>query len=96
MGAAAPEQWNKDSIKLSAQASLRQRGVFEETEKEKQDRMAVGGLRNPRFSIKKLRGHLVTGKDIAEILDIPEGTVMSRLYYARRKLQTLLADHRPN
>ena len=35
-------------------------------------------------------------KEISEILDIPEGTVMSRLYYARRKLQTLLADHRPN
>ena len=34
--------------------------------------------------------------EIAEILDIPEGTVMSRLYYARRKLQTLLADHRPS
>ncbi len=34
-------------------------------------------------------------KEIAEILDIPEGTVMSRLYYARRRLQELLADHRP-
>jgi len=35
-------------------------------------------------------------KEIAEILDIPEGTVMSRLYYARRRLQQLLAEHRPN
>jgi RNA polymerase sigma-70 factor, ECF subfamily len=31
-------------------------------------------------------------KDISEILDIPEGTVMSRLYHARKKLQVLLAD----
>jgi RNA polymerase sigma-70 factor (ECF subfamily) len=35
-------------------------------------------------------------KEISEILDIPEGTVMSRLYYARRRLQELLADHRPS
>ena len=35
-------------------------------------------------------------KEIAEILGIPEGTVMSRLYYARRRLQELLADHRPS
>jgi len=34
-------------------------------------------------------------REIAEILDIPEGTVMSRLYYARRRLQEILAEHRP-
>jgi RNA polymerase sigma-70 factor (ECF subfamily) len=34
-------------------------------------------------------------KEIAAILDIAEGTVMSRLFYARKKLQTLLADHQP-
>jgi len=33
-------------------------------------------------------------KEIAEIMGIPEGTVMSRLYYARKKLQALLADER--
>lgn len=29
-------------------------------------------------------------KEIAEVMGIPEGTVMSRLYYARRKLQATL------
>ncbi len=33
-------------------------------------------------------------KEIAEVMEIPEGTVMSRLYYARKKLQKLLADQR--
>jgi RNA polymerase sigma-70 factor (ECF subfamily) len=34
-------------------------------------------------------------KEIAEIVGVPEGTVMSRLYYARRRLQELLSAHRP-
>lgn len=34
-------------------------------------------------------------KEIAEVMEIPEGTVMSRLYYARKKLQKLLAEERP-
>ena len=33
-------------------------------------------------------------RDIAEIMEIPEGTVMSRLYYARKKLQQALEDER--
>jgi len=33
-------------------------------------------------------------KEIAEVLEIPEGTVMSRLFYARRKLQAALAGER--
>ena len=34
-------------------------------------------------------------KEIAEVMEIPEGTVMSRLFYARRKLQQLLAGDKP-
>jgi len=33
-------------------------------------------------------------REIAEILDVPEGTVMSRLFYARKKLQQVLGDVR--
>lgn len=31
-------------------------------------------------------------KEIAETLELAEGTVMSRLFYARRKLQDLLKE----
>ena len=31
-------------------------------------------------------------KEISEVMEIPEGTVMSRLFYARKKLQKLLSD----
>ncbi|MBX2797428.1 MAG: sigma-70 family RNA polymerase sigma factor [Myxococcales bacterium] len=34
-------------------------------------------------------------KEIAEVMEIPEGTVMSRLFYARKKLQKLLSDDGP-
>jgi RNA polymerase sigma-70 factor (ECF subfamily) len=34
-----------------------------------------------------------TYKEIAEIMDCPVGTVMSRLFRARRQLQRLLLDH---
>lgn len=34
--------------------------------------------------------------EIAEILNCSIGTVMSRLYYARRRLQTLLRDVHEN
>ena len=33
-------------------------------------------------------------REISEVLKIPQGTVMSRLFYARKKLQKLLADER--
>ena len=33
-------------------------------------------------------------KEIAKVMDCSLGTVMSRLYYARKKLQTLLSDEK--
>jgi len=33
-------------------------------------------------------------KEISDVMEIPEGTVMSRLFYARKKLQKLLASER--
>lgn len=34
-------------------------------------------------------------REISEVMDIPEGTVMSRLFYARKKLQKILAEDAP-
>ena len=34
----------------------------------------------------------LSNREIAEALDIPQGTVMSRLFHARRKLRELLGD----
>jgi RNA polymerase sigma-70 factor (ECF subfamily) len=34
-------------------------------------------------------------EEIAELLDIPKGTVMSRLYYARKRLAKLMNEVRP-
>lgn len=34
-------------------------------------------------------------REIAEVMDVAEGTIMSRLYYARKKLQQLLSEVRP-
>ncbi|MEY3015048.1 MAG: hypothetical protein RIT45_3783 [Pseudomonadota bacterium] len=38
--------------------------------------------------------HGYSYQEIAEELQIPKGTVMSRLFYARKKLQVLLEDYR--
>lgn len=34
-------------------------------------------------------------REISEVMDIPEGTVMSRLFYARKKLQAILSEDAP-
>ena len=34
-------------------------------------------------------------KEISDVMEIPEGTVMSRLFYARKKLQKMLAEDGP-
>ena len=54
-------------------------------------RAAVGLLSGDHREIivlKNFKGH--SYNDIAEILDIPMGTVMSRLYYARKALKELI------
>ena len=32
-------------------------------------------------------------KEIADVMEVPEGTIMSRLFYARKKMQKLLSGH---
>lgn len=44
------------------------------------------------FTLREYEG--LSYRDIAELVDIPKGTVMSRLYNARRRLATMLEDPR--
>ncbi|MDF1665678.1 MAG: RNA polymerase sigma factor [Planctomycetota bacterium] len=50
----------------------------------------VGEKHRDVFFLYSLKG--MSYKEISDQLDISIGTVMSRLFYARKKLQTLLAD----
>lgn len=43
------------------------------------------------INLQHFRG--MTYDEIASLLDLPRGTVMSRLYYARKKLAGLLSEH---
>ena len=63
---------------------MRQR-ILEEIEKLPDDQRQVLVLR-------EIDG--LSYKEISSIMDIPEGTVMSRLYYARKKLQSALKEQR--
>ncbi len=61
--------------------------ILEEIEKLPEDQRQVLVLR-------EVEG--LSYKEISTVMDIPEGTVMSRLYYARKKLQGALKEQRDN
>lgn len=55
---------------------------------------ALEGLQDDHREIIILRHiHGLSYAEIADCLDVPKGTVMSRLHAARRKMRDLLADH---
>ncbi len=57
---------------------------------------AVSELSDDHREIFVLRDHHgLSYREIAEVLSIPEGTVMSRLHAARMKLRGMLGDERP-
>jgi len=67
-----------------ARKELRER-IIEEVDKLPEDQKQV-------LVLKEVDG--LSYKEIAEIVGIPQGTVMSRLYYARKRLQETLKDQR--
>lgn len=55
---------------------------------------AVDGLSEKlRLPILLHYGHGLSVAEIAEIIDVPQGTVLSRLYNARERLRVALQDH---
>ena len=65
--------------------------ALEDKERRRLVRLAVDALSDDHREIivlKSFKGH--SYKEIAEILDIPLGTVMSRLYYARHSLREII------
>jgi len=67
--------------------------ALESDERRRIVRVAVARLSDDHREIimlKNFKGH--SYKEIADILDIPMGTVMSRLYYARQALRDLIEE----
>ena len=91
------EIFNRDSIDLSAKAvpSFVESpdDALSNTELREKIEEALGKLsaeHREAVVLKDVQG--LSYKEIAEVMDCTLGTVMSRLYYARQKLQALLKD----
>ncbi len=77
-------------------APLRVEGTVEEQEIQEKVREAIRTLPLPQQVVIVL--HYLEGlslKEIAEILEVPEGTVKSRLHYGREALREHLAEWQP-
>ena len=91
------EIFNRDSIDLSAQTAPSfvelPDDALSNTELREKIEEALGKLsaeHREAVVLKDVQG--LSYKEIAEVMDCTLGTVMSRLYYARQKLQALLKD----
>lgn len=77
-------------------APLRVEGMVEEREVQERVREAIRTLPLPQQVVIVL--HYLEGlslKEIADILEVPEGTVKSRLHYGREALRERLAEWQP-
>ena len=85
----AIDKIRKDKIKLIPLEVVENKGINKEIKLELE--RALANLNQEEREIIFLR-HFdgYSYKEIAEILDIPIGTVMSRLFYARKKLKKML------
>ena len=64
-----PELENGDGLRKSVHASTRLKGNPQPTENQAQDRVAIGGMRHPRFSVLKIPGHREVGSKVAEAIE---------------------------
>ena len=76
------EVHHEESPSRSLERKQLRRQIMDALEKLPEDQRQV-------ILLRELEG--LSYKEIAEVMDIPEGTVMSRLFYARKKLQKLLS-----
>jgi RNA polymerase sigma-70 factor (ECF subfamily) len=88
---------NRESeVQGNASSTLQElpQAKLQRNELEQKFKRAVDALPASQKSIFILRFYEnLSYKDISEILNLPDGTVMSRLNRARKKLKSLLADH---
>ena len=60
---------DEDGLRKNVYRTMDLTGKTEVDEKKRQNKMAIGGMRQPRMSIKKVPGHLIIGPKIHDAID---------------------------
>ena len=89
------DHWGRRRAQWPSRSDLSRAAQLADEAKQERERVREAVRRLPeqhRKIIELSHFQECSYREIADILDIPMGTVMSRLYNARRKLKTLLEE----